>query len=368
MSYALLRPVFFAFPPSWAHSLAMTALAPLEFSDAMRRMFGVDSASFDPRLRVNKLGLEFPHPVGLAAGFDKNARRVHALAALGFSHLEIGTVTALPQIQNPTPNLFRLRDDLALVNRLGFPNDGANEVLARLQTKNVNVPIGISIGKSRAVAINPIEPAIQDYVTSFKLAKQTLKKIRGFVVVNVSSPNTKDLRAMQGAEIAKRLLNEIARENKREDETGSRVPILLKVAPDLDDPSLEALLEVVDMSSIDGVVATNTTIARENLATDPARIAKIGAGGLSGPPVHARALEVVKRSRARLGAEKTIIGAGGVCDAAGVLRMLRAGADLVQIYTGFIYGGPFIAARIAREIGREIDRSGAASLLDLARG
>jgi dihydroorotate dehydrogenase len=346
----------------------MTALAPLEFSAALRRVFGVDAQTFDPRLRVRTMGLEFPHPVGLAAGFDKNAHRVRALASLGFSHLEIGTVTALPQIQNPPPNLFRLQDDRALINRLGFPNEGADAVIARLETKAVNVPIGISIGKSRAVAIDPIEPAIDDYVASFRLAKTALQKMSGFVVVNVSSPNTKDLRAMQGAEIARLLLNEITRENNDNFDSESRVPILLKIAPDLDDASLEALLEVVDMSSIDGVVATNTTVARENLATDPARIAKIGAGGLSGPPLHARALEVVKRSRARLGTSKTIIGVGGVCDAAGTLAMMRAGADLVQIYTGFIYGGPFIAARIAREISGEIDRSGATSLLDLARG
>jgi dihydroorotate dehydrogenase len=346
----------------------MTALAPLEFSNAMRRFFGVDSASFDPRLRVRTMGLEFPHPLGLAAGFDKNAHRVHALAALGFSHLEIGTVTALPQIQNPPPNLFRLEDDRALVNRLGFPNEGASAVIARLETKAVNVPIGISIGKSRAVAIDPIEPAIADYVTSFRLAKTALQKMSGFVVVNVSSPNTKDLRAMQGAEIARWLLNEITRENQANHDSESSVPILLKIAPDLDDASLEALLEVVDASGIDGVVATNTTIARENLATDPARVARIGAGGLSGPPLHLRALEFVKRSRARLGDKKTIIGVGGISDASGVLAMLRAGADLTQIYTGFVYGGPFIAAQIAREISLEIDRCGATSLTDLVRG
>ena len=345
----------------------MTALAPLEFSAALRRVLGVDAQTFDPRLRIRTMGLEFPHPVGLAAGFDKNAHRVRALAALGFSHLEIGTVTALPQIQNPPPNLFRLQDDRALVNRLGFPNEGAAAVVARLETKAVNVPIGISIGKSRAVAIDPIEPAIDDYVTSFRFAKTALQKMSGFVVVNVSSPNTKDLRAMQATEIAHLLLSEITRENNANHDSESSVPILLKIAPDLDDAALDALLEVVDMSSIDGVVATNTTVARENLATDPARIAKIGAGGLSGSPLHARALEVVERSRARLGGGKTIIGVGGVSDAAGTLRMLRAGADLVQIYTGFVYGGPFVAARIAREISGEIDRCGAASLLDLTR-
>jgi len=320
--------------------------------------------SFDPRLRVKTLGLDFAHPIGLAAGFDKNARRVRSLGALGFSHLEIGTVTALPQRQNPTPNLFRLKDDLALVNRLGFPNEGADAVCARLAARGSQIPVGISIGKSRAVAIDPIESAIEDYVASFRLAKETLKTVRGFVVVNVSSPNTKDLRAMQTAEIAKLLLDAITAENKGD----PRVPILLKVAPDLDDAALEALLEVVDISSIDGIVATNTTIARAGLATGADVVAKIGAGGLSGPPLRVRALEVVKRSRARLGASKTIIGVGGISNAADVLAMVRAGADLVQIYTSFIYGGPFLAAALAREIGCEIDRSGAPSLRDLARG
>ena len=345
----------------------MTALAPLEFSAALRRAFGVDAHTFDPRLRVRTMGIEFPHPVGLAAGFDKNAHRVRALAALGFSHLEIGTVTALPQIQNPPPNLFRLVEDRALVNRLGFPNEGAGSVIARLETKAVSVPIGISIGKSRAVAIDPIEPAIDDYVASFRLAKTALQKMSGFVVVNVSSPNTKDLRAMQGAEIAHLLLDEITRENNANHDSESSVPILLKIAPDLDDASLEALLEVVEACSIDGVVATNTTISRDGLTTNADAVAKIGAGGLSGPPLHSRALDVVNRSRARLGDEKTIIGVGGVSDTAGTIAMLRAGADLVQIYTGFIYGGPFLAARIAREIGSEIDRRGAVSLSDLVR-
>ncbi len=345
----------------------MTALAPLEFSAGMRRAFGVDAQTFDPRLRVRTMGLEFPHPVGLAAGFDKNAHRVQALAALGFSHLEIGTVTALPQIENPPPNLFRLPNDRALVNRLGFPNEGAASVMARLETKAVNVPIGISIGKSRAVAIDPIEPAIDDYVASFRLAKTALQKMSGFVVVNVSSPNTKDLRAMQGAEIARSLLNEIARENKADRDSESSVPILLKIAPDLDEAALEDLLEVVDACAIDGVVATNTTISREGLVTNADAVARIGAGGLSGPPLHARALEFVRRSRARLGSGKTVIGVGGVSDAASTLAMLSAGADLVQIYTGFIYGGPFVAARIAREIGSEIDRRGATSIGDLVR-
>jgi dihydroorotate dehydrogenase len=346
----------------------MTALAPLEFSNALRRAFGVDAQTLDPRLRVRTMGLEFPHPLGLAAGFDKNAHRVQALAALGFSHLEIGTVTAHAQEPNPPPNLFRLKDDRALVNRLGFPNEGAAAVIARLETKAVNVPIGISIGKSRAVPIDPIAPAIADYVASFRLAKTALQRMSGFVVVNVSSPNTKDLRAMQGAEIARLLLDEITRENNANRDSESSVPILLKIAPDLDEASLDALLEVVGASGIDGVVATNTTIARENLATDAARVAQIGAGGLSGPPLHARALELVKRSRVRLGAEKTIIGVGGISDASGVLAMLRAGADLTQIYTGFVYGGPFVAAQIAREISHEIDRCGATSLTDLVRG
>jgi dihydroorotate dehydrogenase len=221
------------------------------------------------------------------------------------------------------------------------------------------IPIGVSIGKSRAVPLDPIEGAIADYVASFREAK----RVADFVVVNVSSPNTKDLRAMQGADIARALLAELTGVNTT---AGAPVPLLLKVAPDLADADLESLLAVVEEAKLDGVIATNTTIGRAGLSTGADRVASAGAGGLSGPPLRARALEVVSRVRARLGPRPTVVGVGGVERADDVLALVRAGADLVQMYTGFVYGGPLVARAIARELSRRMDAAGAKSVAELA--
>jgi dihydroorotate dehydrogenase len=236
-------------------------------------------------------------------------------------------------------------------------------VCARIVARDVRraggVPIGVSIGKSRAVPLDPIEGAIADYAASFREAK----RVADFVVVNVSSPNTKDLRAMQGADIARALLAELTRVNTT---TGKPVPLLLKVAPDLSDADLESLLAVVEEAKLDGVIATNTTIGRTGLSTGADRVAAVGAGGLSGPPLRARALEVVSRVRARLGAGPTVVGVGGVERADDVIALVRAGADLVQMYTGFVYGGPFVARAIARDLSRRMDGAGAKSVAELA--
>ncbi len=363
ISYAITKKALFSLDPHAAHELALTVLSAVDASPLLQKIVRPAASAFDPRLAVDTLGLRFSHPVGLAAGFDKNARAPRALAALGFSHLEIGTVTAQAQDENPRPNMFRLPDDRALVNRLGFPNEGAEAVTKRLAAKGCCVPVGVSIGKSRVVPLEPTLRAVEDYVTSFRFAKKALAAVKGFVVVNVSSPNTLDLRAMQGAAIARLLLNAIQVEN----EGDPRVPVLLKVAPDLDDAALEALLAVVEETKLDGVVATNTTIARKHLRTSAERVLAIGAGGLSGPPVHARALEVVTRTRKRLGPKTTIIGVGGIASGETALAMLKAGADLLQLYTGFVYGGPYVAITLAREIAAELDRTGAQTLAELVR-
>jgi dihydroorotate dehydrogenase len=359
--YRALRPLLFLIPPQAAHDLAFVATAPLEHSASLRRAVQAALAPRDPALRriaVRAMGLDFPSPLGLAGGFDKNALRPRALAALGFGHLELGTVTALPQAANPAPNLFRLPADRALVNRLGFPNEGASAVAARLRAKGskskIGVPVGLSIGKSRAVAIEPIEGAVADYLASFREARRAAD----FIVVNVSSPNTKDLRALQGPEIARALLGALARENNRTES----VPLLVKIAPDLDDAGIEALLEVVDELRLDGVVATNTTVRRDGLVSSKAEIDAAGAGGLSGPPLRARALDVVRRVRSRLGRKATIIGVGGVENADHVLAFLRAGANLVQMYTGFIYGGPLAPSRIARDLAAAVERGRASDI------
>jgi dihydroorotate dehydrogenase len=364
-----LRPLLFLLPADTAHALAFAGLAPLEYLPPLRALSRALLVPHDPRIAVRAMGLAFPSPLGLAGGFDKNALRPRALAALGFGHLELGTVTALAQKANPRPNLFRLPRDRALVNRLGFPNEGAARLGQRVQARRLGhggagVPVGVSIGKSRAVPIDDLEGVIADYVAAF-LPPRTLGA--DFLVVNVSSPNTKDLRAMQAAPLARALLAALVEENHKAalGRAGPAVPLLLKIAPDLDDAAIESLLAVVEETGLAGVVATNTTVARAGLRTETTRVEAIGAGGLSGAPLRARALEVVKRVRARLGPKPVVVGVGGVERAEHALALVRAGADLVQMYTGFIYEGPGAPSRIARELGAMVEREGVKSLAEL---
>jgi dihydroorotate dehydrogenase len=358
--YALVRPLLFALDPAVAHGLGMAALAPVEYLASIRWVVRAVLAGRYPRLESHVMGLTFASPVGIAAGFDKNGLRARALAALGFGHVELGTVTALAQAANPPPNLFRLPMDRALVNRLGFPNEGAASLASRLArfggARGVGVPVGVSIGKSRAVGIEPLEPALADYITSFR----QVRAVADFVVVNVSSPNTKDLRALQAAELLRQLLSALVRENEGE----KRVPLLVKIAPDLDDASLGALLDVVHELGLDGVVATNTTLSREGLR-DSRSAEAAGSGGLSGPPLRRRAIEVVRIARRRLGRSKAILGVGGIETADDALAFIRSGADLVQLYTGFVYEGPFVARRIARDLDRILARQRVAHLAEL---
>jgi dihydroorotate dehydrogenase len=352
-----LRPLLFLLPPDAAHALAFAGLAPLEHLAPLRAL---TRALFlpprDARVAVRAMGLEFPSPLGLAGGFDKNALRPRALAALGFGHLELGTVTALAQQANPAPNLFRLPADRALVNRLGFPNEGAAHVAARVAAvrEAIGVPLALSIGKSRAVPVEDLDAVVADYVASF----DAVRAVADFVVVNVSSPNTAGLRSMQAGAHARALLSALAAR-------AAGKPVLVKIAPDLDDAGIEALLAVVDEAKLAGVVATNTTIAREGLATGAASVEAIGAGGRSGPPLRARALEVVRRVRARLGKDAVVVGVGGVERAEHAMALVRAGADLVQMYTGFVYEGPGAPGRIARELAALVEREGVANIAAL---
>jgi len=343
---SVLRPLLFTLSPSSAHDLGLGALALLDaepLADLTEMVLGPR-----PSRPVKTMGLTFPHPVGLAGGFDKNARAPRALEALGFGFLELGTVTAKAQEPNPAPNLFRLPEDHALINRLGFPNEGAARVASRIAAARAarpfEVPVGVSIGKSRVVSVDDEAAVVADYTESLR----EVLPVSDFVVVNVSSPNTANLRALQTAETAERLFAALKAEAARLDR--SATPILVKVAPDLSDDAFGPLLEVVKASGLAGVVATNTTIKREGLRTDSAAVAAMGAGGLSGPPVRARALAMVQRARAALGPEATVIGVGGIESAEHAKAYLAAGADLVQLYTGFIYGGPTIARRIAAEL------------------
>lgn len=338
----------------------MSALAPVEHLALLRAVLRGALAVRDPRLEVRKAGLVFPNPIGVAAGLDKNGERPCSLAALGFGHVELGTVTAEPQGPNPPPNMFRLPADKAIINRLGFPNEGARRVASRVAQRkpSVRVPVGISIGKSRSVPVDGTkesrEKVLADYVESFR----AVRGVADFIVVNVSSPNTKDLRAMQAADAARDLFNALMME-------GASVPLLVKIAPDLPDDAIDAICDEAMRAGLAGIVATNTTISRDGLATPAAEVEGIGAGGLSGHPLFPRSLSVVKRVRARVGPAALVIGVGGIRDTETALAMLRAGADVVQLYTSFVYEGPFLPRSIKRGLLKAMDREGAHSLSDL---
>ncbi|CAI9392216.1 quinone-dependent dihydroorotate dehydrogenase [Microbacterium sp. T2.11-28] len=331
----IFRTFFARMDPEVAHHLVMPVI----------RLFGVPPVSWvvraltraDPRLRTEALGLVFDSPFGVAAGFDKNAVAVSGLHALGFGHVEVGTVTAIAQEGNPRPRLFRLIPDRALVNRMGFNNAGAAaaaERLTRLRRRASRPVIGANIGKSRVV---DVEDATADYVTSTRL----VAPVADYLVVNVSSPNTPGLRGLQAVETLRPLLVAVR-------EAAGATPLLVKIAPDLPDDEVGAIARLAVDAGLAGLVATNTTISRDGLATDAAKVAAAGAGGLSGPPLRVRALEVLRIVRAAVPPEFCVIAAGGVETAADVRERLEAGADLVQGYTGFIYRGPLWARQINR--------------------
>jgi len=292
---------------------------------------------------VNAFGLTFNGPFGLAAGFDKNAVAIRALGDLGFSHVEIGTVTALAQPGNEKPRLFRLTADRALVNRMGFNNDGAEAVATRLGALRArygqDLPIiGVNIGKSK---VTPVEEAADDYRKSARL----LAPFADYLAVNVSSPNTPGLRSLQEVSALRPILIAVQQESLG-------LPVLVKIAPDLANEDIDAVAELALELGLAGVIATNTTISRENLKTDAARIAEIGAGGLSGAPLKARSLEVLQLLRSKVGTKLAIVSVGGVETAAEAQERVRAGATLVQGYTGFIYRGPFWARTINRAVAK----------------
>jgi dihydroorotate dehydrogenase len=319
-----------------------------------------------PAAPVQAMGLTFRNPLGLAAGFDKNAVGIDALAALGFGFVEVGTVTALAQPGNPRPRLFRLPLDEAVVNRMGFNNDGAEVVAKRLAARSrrlerrdrrnrVNVSwddrrsglpvLGINIGKSKVVPEDDQEAVLADYAASARL----LAPYADYLVVNVSSPNTPGLRTLQDVDRLAPLLDEVRR--VAEDAAGRHVPLCVKIAPDLADADVLAVGALARAQGLDGIIATNTTVARDGLSTDAAEVEALGAGGLSGPVLRQRSLEVLRMLRAQ-DRRITLVSVGGVSTFDDVRRRLGSGADLVQAYTGFVYGGPLWPRRIVRELAR----------------
>ncbi|HWO26170.1 MAG TPA: quinone-dependent dihydroorotate dehydrogenase [Kofleriaceae bacterium] len=323
----------------------LRALAALPGATALMRRI---CAPRDPVLRIRALGRDLPGPLGLAAGFDKDGEGVRALAALGFGFVEIGTVTAEAQPGNPKPRLFRLPRDRALVNRLGFNNDGADAAARRLARRPARDPatVGVNIGKTKRV---PEAEALEDYAAS----AHKLAPLADYLVVNVSSPNTPGLRDLQAVGKLRPLLAAV-RAACDLASPERRVPLLVKIAPDLADEDVDAVADLALELGLDGIIATNTTISRAGLATPADAVTALGAGGLSGAPLKARSLAVLRRLRARTGARVTLISVGGIETAEDAWQRLRAGATLVQGYTGFIYGGPGWPRRLHRELAARV--------------
>ncbi|MCC6841133.1 MAG: quinone-dependent dihydroorotate dehydrogenase [Flavobacteriales bacterium] len=332
--YPLLRPLLFLFPPEMAHHLTFSMLELAKHIPGTTALVGGVKPPANAALEV--MGLRFPGPVGLAAGMDKDAKHVDALARIGFGFVEVGTLTPVAQPGNERPRLFRLKEDHALINRMGFNNGGVQAAVERLRKRAPGMVVGGNIGKNK---VTPNERAIDDYVKCF----EALHPVVDYFTVNVSSPNTPGLRALQ----EKGPLLEILAELKRRDEAKTvHRPILLKIAPDLTDEQLEDIVAVVKESGIAGVIATNTTLSREGLKMPKAEVDAIGAGGLSGPQVRKRSTEVVRFLRQRLPKPVVIIGVGGIDSAEAAMEKLDAGADLVQVFTGLIYEGPALLKKI----------------------
>lgn len=289
-----------------------------------------------PQLEREVFGIRFPNPVGLAAGFDKDAKLVNPLASMGFGFIEIGTVTPRPQAGNPKPRLFRLPEDNALINRMGFNNGGVEAAVDRLRKDHPGCIIGGNIGKNK---LTPNQEAYKDYLICF----EALYPWVDYFVINVSSPNTPGLRELQEKEPLKQLIQKLQQANHHKTESK---PILLKVAPDLTTSQLDDIIEIVIATGIAGVVATNTTIDRSNLRTGEQRISEIGAGGLSGNPLNKRSTEIIRYLNEKSNGAFPIVGVGGIQNTQDVVEKMEAGASLVQVYTGFIYEGPAMIRKI----------------------
>lgn len=337
----VVRPLLFRINPEKAHDLGVTALDYLGRLTFICRCMAACN-QYRGQKPIELFGLKFPNAVGLAAGMDKNARFWRAVGALGFGHVEVGTVTLHRQPGNERPRLFRYPSEGAIINRMGFNNDGAESVASRLKISGrkpgLNTPVGINIGKSK---ITPLDHAVDDYVRSFQL----LAEFADYFSINVSSPNTPELRKLQSVEYLSGLLKELSAANRnRARKLGERPkPMLLKIAPDLSFHEIDKVLEIIDEHQIDGIIATNTTVQRHGY------FAKVReTGGLSGAPMHKLALDVVNFISRKTEGRLPIIGVGGIDTPERAGAMLDAGAHLIQVYTGLVYRGPFVAKTLAK--------------------
>lgn len=338
MYKVLIRPILFLLDPETAHHVTVALLRFMMRIPGVKNMFTAIYGVKEGRYAVDVMGIRFPNRVGLAAGFDKDARLLSELSAFGFGFIEIGTVTPRAQPGNEKPRMFRLPADQGLINRMGFNNEGVDAVLQRLKERKPGLVVGGNIGKNK---VTPNEEAEEDYVTCF----EALYEVVDYFVVNVSSPNTPGLRALQEREPLTRLLNRLCALNRKKP---IPKPLLLKIAPDLTDGQLDEVVEIVIATGMAGIIATNTTISREGLKS--AEQLTQEAGGLSGRPVRQRSTDVIRYLRRKAGKDLVIIGVGGVFTAADAQEKIDAGANLLQVYTGFIYEGPGMVQRIVRHL------------------
>src|SRR3989440_8001917 len=356
---SLLRPILFRLSPEAAHEIALSSLSFFLGATPIRNAGSARHRGW-PLGALKRFGLEFANPIGLAAGFDKNGTAAAALSALGFGFIEVGTVTSEPQSGNEKPRLFRLASDHALINRLGFNNCGALQLAENVRRHRPDCVLGVNIGKSRSVAIADATP---DYLASFT----AVYDVADYLAINVSSPNTPNLRELQRRELLEELLTAL---QKRNDELASdrslpeRKPLLLKIAPDLSAAELEAIIEAALRTNVAGIIATNTTVSRDHLRVSPDEVRACGEGGLSGAPLRSRSSEVISLIHRFTRGRLPIIGVGGVFTAADAWEKICSGASLVQLYTGFIYEGPGVAKKINRELAAILRREGFKSLDD----
>ena len=338
--YKLIRSILFLFNPEKVHYLTASLINISLKIPGMKSLWNALFLVDNPKLKKTVFGLEFKNPVGLAAGFDKDAKMFEDLAYCGFGFIEIGTLTPKGQPGNPQPRLFRLKEDSAIINRMGFNNEGVEAAVERLKNRKTKTIIGGNIGKNK---VTENEDALNDYILNFN----ALFDYVDYFVVNVSSPNTPGLRDLQEKEPLKHLLFSLMQVNNLK--TNPK-PILLKIAPDLTNTQLDDIIEIVNETKIAGVIATNTTISREGLLADKKEVEAIGAGGLSGKPVRERSTDVIRYLATKSNKSFPIIGVGGIHSEQDALEKLNAGADLIQLYTGFIYEGPGLVKRINKAI------------------
>ena len=339
----LVRPFLFSFDPEWVHYFSLNALRLINkihlFRWLLRKIYSYEN----PALERELFGIKFKNPVGLAAGFDKNGKYINELSNLGFGFIEIGTITPKPQQGNPKKRLFRVQNDSAIINRLGINNDGSYICAERLKKNNSDVVIGGNIGKNTSTSN---ENADEDYILNF----ETLHQHVDYFVLNVSCPNVSNFIKLQDVKFLKKLVPQLKKINSTK---SKKKPILIKISPDLNRDQLDETIDLILSENLDGIIATNTTTTRENLKTNKSKIEEIGNGGLSGEPLKNKSTDVIKYISKKTKGNLPIIGVGGIMNSKDALDKIEAGADLIQLYTGFIYEGPSIVKKINQYLSKK---------------